>query len=106
MAERCRCYDEPDPPTRARCRLCGRIAGPIKHECHAIGCTVSVPPRMLMCRKHWYMIPKPLRDAVWATYVPGQEIRKDPTDEYMDAHLAAVRAVAEKEGRAQPKEPK
>jgi hypothetical protein len=69
------------------------------HVCHATGCKAKVPPKMLMCRKHWYMVPKPLRDRVWATYVSGQEIRKDPTDEYMDAQRAAVRAVEEREGR-------
>jgi hypothetical protein len=25
-----------------------------------------------MCRRHWFMVPKPLRDAVLATYRPGQ----------------------------------
>lgn len=69
------------------------------HACHAIGCNVQVPPRMLMCAKHWRMVPRDLQDAVWATYVEGQEIRKDPTDAYMDAQTNAVSAVAKKEGR-------
>lgn len=71
-----------------------------KHVCHAVGCNVSVPPKMLMCRRHWFMVPKPLRVAVWAAYVPGQETRKDPTDEYMSVQRAAVEAVARREGRA------
>lgn len=69
-----------------------------KHLCHAEGCSVPVPPRMLMCRRHWFMVPKPLRDAVWAEYRPGQEIDKRPSDAYMEVQQAAVRAVAEKEG--------
>jgi hypothetical protein len=24
-----------------------------------------VPPRMLMCREHWFAVPKKIRDAVW-----------------------------------------
>jgi len=68
-----------------------------EHRCHAQGCTVAVPPRLLMCRRHWRMVPAPLARAVWATYVPGQEIRKDPTITYLEAAQAAVAAVAEKE---------
>lgn len=58
-----------------------------------------MPPRMLMCRKHWRMVPSRLQDAVWATYRPGQERDKDPTDDYLDAARAAIDAVAEKEAR-------
>jgi hypothetical protein len=55
---------------------------------------------MLMCLKHWRMVPRVLQRRIWATYVPGQEIRKNPTAEYMEAQRAAVRAVEEREGRA------
>ena len=61
-----------------------------RHTCHATGCTVAVPPRMFMCKRHWFMLPKSTRDAVWAVYVPGQEIRKDPTDEYLTVTQNAI----------------
>ena len=67
------------------------------HLCHAQGCMTAVPPRMFMCGRHWRMVPKPMRDAIWATYVPGQERRKDPTPEYLDAAMDAVAKVAEME---------
>ena len=35
------------------------------------------------CRPHWYTLPKTLRSKVWAAYVPGQEITKTPTEEYV-----------------------
>lgn len=35
------------------------------------------------CPRHWYMLPKALRDKVWAAYVPGQEITKQPSEEYI-----------------------
>ena len=70
-----------------------------EHLCHAEGCTTPVPPRMLMCRRHWRMVPRALQAAVWAEYVPGQERRKDPTESYLDAAHEAIRAVAAKEGR-------
>lgn len=69
------------------------------HECHARGCHRSVPPRMLMCRTHWFMVPKRLQDEVWATYRPGQERDKSPSDEYLEAARAAVAAVADEEAR-------
>ena len=67
--------------------------------CHADGCSVEVPPRLLMCASHWRMVPRWLKKRVWATYVVGQEVRKDPTAAYMEAQRAAVDAVATKEGR-------
>jgi hypothetical protein len=69
------------------------------HTCHATGCTVSVPPAMFMHRAHWFALPKYLRDAVWDAYVPGQEIRKNPTREYIAAARAAIRFIEQQEGR-------
>ena len=73
-----------------------------EHLCHAEGCTVEVPPKMLMCRRHWRMVPARLQAAVWNAYVPGQERRKDPTGVYLAAAKAAIEAVAKKEGRRAP----
>lgn len=69
-----------------------------EHLCHAERCTVAVPPRMLMCKRHWFMVPKSLRDELWAKYVPGQERRKDPTEAYLDVAHRCIEAVAAKEG--------
>jgi hypothetical protein len=69
------------------------------HRCHAIGCQVEVPPRMLMCRAHWFRVPRPLQNEVWRWYRKGQEIRKDPSPEYLAAMAAAIDAVATAEGR-------
>ncbi len=70
------------------------------HTCHAIGCDVPTQPRMFMCRRHWAMLPKVNKDAIWANYVPGQERRKDPTPEYLAAAMAAINALAEIEKAA------
>ena len=69
------------------------------HTCHAVNCEVGVPPRMHMCKKHWFMVPKTLRDVLWAAYKPGQERRMDPSPTYLRAAAACVTAVAEKEGQ-------
>jgi hypothetical protein len=68
-----------------------------KHLCHAQDCTRPVPPKMFMCRTHWFMVPKPMQDRIWRHYVPGQERRKDPTLEYLAAAMEAIRYVAELE---------
>lgn len=70
-----------------------------KHLCHAEGCSVEVPPKMLMCLRHWRMVPQVVQREVWRHYVPGQEIRKDPTREYLAAMKNAIEAVADREGR-------
>lgn len=67
------------------------------HFCHALGCKVEVPPKLLMCLRHWRMVPKDLQARVWRTYRPGQEITKDPTEEYLEAADTAIRAVAQAE---------
>ena len=65
------------------------------HHCHWPGCQIEVPPRMWGCRAHWYSLPKRLRDGIWATYIPGQEITKTPTTEYIDAAKAVQAWIAE-----------
>lgn len=69
----------------------------MRHTCHALGCEKPVPPKMLMCLKHWRMVPRLMQSRIWATYRPGQEIDKNPSGEYLDAQSAAVRAVAARE---------
>lgn len=61
------------------------------HHCHAIACAAAVPPRMLMCRRHWAMVPAELQRAVWAHYRAGQEDDKRPSHAW---HLAATDAIA------------
>ena len=53
------------------------------HHCHWPGCKAKCAPAAWGCRAHWYSLPKRLRDKVWATYRPGQEVSKDPSDAYL-----------------------
>lgn len=76
------------------------------HTCHAIDCKANVPPEMLMCRRHWFMVPAILRKRVWATYRDGQCDDWEPSAAYCDAAKAAVLAVAKAEGKdPQPDHP-
>lgn len=67
------------------------------HDCHATNCTTRVPPKLFACKKHWFEIPKNIRDRIWATYEPGQENSKRPSREYLIAARAAIVFLAEKE---------
>lgn len=59
------------------------------HHCHWPGCKAQVPPAMWGCHKHWFALPKQLRDQIWSTYNPGQEIHGTPST----AYLVAAQAV-------------
>lgn len=68
------------------------------HTCHATGCDVAVPLEMFMCRRHWFSLPKVLRNRIWATYRPGQCDDWHITHEYANAAREAVQYIAAKEG--------
>lgn len=60
-----------------------------RHHCHWPDCTEQVPPAKWGCRRHWFMLPKRLRDLIWSTYRPGQEDSQTPSRDY----VAAAREV-------------
>ncbi|MGD9797565.1 MAG: hypothetical protein AB7V15_05585 [Acidimicrobiia bacterium] len=70
-----------------------------RHGCHWPGCETQVPPAMWGCKAHWFKLPKRLRDAIWDEYVPGQEARMDPSDEYLTV-AREVQAWIEEHGNA------
>jgi len=54
---------------------------------------------MLMCFRHWRMVPKSIQRRVWDAYVPGQcNLDPHPSEEWHEAADAAIAAVAEIEG--------
>lgn len=68
----------------------------IVHTCHWPNCTQRVPPVRWGCRKHWFALPLRLRNRIWATYVPGQEITKTPSAAYIAAAKEVQQWIAEK----------
>lgn len=67
------------------------------HTCHATGCEVPVPPEKFMCKRHWFSLPKVLRDWIWETYRPGQCNDWAISHEYANAARTAVRFIAQRE---------
>jgi hypothetical protein len=98
---RCRCWNDPNPPKGAVCRLCGRVApGELGHHCHARGCTIAVKPELLMCARHWRLVPRRVQREVWATYRRGQCDDMKPSEAWHVAADAAIGWVATQEGHS------
>lgn len=55
------------------------------HGCHWPGCEAQCAPAAWGCRRHWYMVPRRLRNKIWAAYRPAQEISKTPSRRYVEA---------------------
>lgn len=68
------------------------------HTCHATGCNKPVPPEMFMCKKHWFTLPKHLRNRIWKTYRVGQCDDWNISKEYSEAAKECVRYIAQLEG--------
>jgi hypothetical protein len=69
--------------------------GATSHRCHWIGCSMEILPRFFCCRAHWHALPKPIRREIWHHYRAGQEVRKNPSPEYIAAARAALNWIAE-----------
>lgn len=74
----------------------GRAGEEVSHTCHWPGCEREVPPKLWGCKQHWFRLPKRLRDRIWATYRPGQEITKDPSPEYWEAAMDVQRWIRDR----------
>lgn len=55
-----------------------------RHTCHYPGCTASVKPAFWGCPPHWFGLPAWARSMIWATYNPMQEIKKNPSKNYLE----------------------
>ncbi len=69
-------------------------AAALTHECPAPVCTEQVDPDMLMCPRHWYQVPGPLRRAVWIAWRRGAGAGSPAHRAAMRAAIAAVNRAA------------
>jgi hypothetical protein len=74
-------------------RTPGTGGRPVTHGCPAPACTEQAGPGRLMCPRHWYQVPKPLRRAVWIAWNRGAGAGSP-------AHAAAMRAAVAAVSRA------
>lgn len=66
----------------------------MSHHCHAHECNIDVPPKMFMCKKHWFSLPGDLRDRIWNEYRSGQEIDKSPSRRYLAVSFFCIAKLA------------
>lgn len=66
----------------------------MSHTCHAEACTKVIPPRLLMCARHWALVPSAWQRIVWREYRPGQEKDKRPSAQYLLVQAIVVAIVA------------
>lgn len=59
-------------------------------ECPVAGCTNKHDRSMLMCRGHWFSVPKPLRDELWRAYRSEEGVFSEAYDEAREACIAAA----------------
>jgi len=64
------------------------------HECPADGCEIQVEREHLMCREHWFLVPKPLRDQIWRAWREWENGRGSSA-EYIEARDEAIAAANE-----------
>lgn len=62
----------------------------MSHKCPKKGCETDVADDKLTCKEHWFLIPRPLRTAVWRAW---DNERGAGTPEHIAAIAAAVRAL-------------
>ena len=67
------------------------------HKCHADGCTTIVPTQMLMCRRHWRMVPPQIQRSVYQSWAVQQHT-SEPVERYVKARTAAIAAVKTRKG--------
>jgi hypothetical protein len=77
---------------------------PLNHTCHARGCETPCKPEMLMCGKHWRMVPAHIQRAVYKHYRAGQCDDKKPSRAWHDAADAAIKAVSAAENKVAPEQ--
>lgn len=70
------------------------------HHCHVRTCRTECPPEHLMCAAHWKKVPKPLQEAVYKHYRPGQCEDMNVSPEWVEAAEAAISYVEALERRA------
>lgn len=68
------------------------------HLCHWPSCKIEVPPAMFACKRHWYTLPLLLRNKVWQTYTPGQELTKRPSADYLEVAAEVQDWIRQYEG--------
>lgn len=71
----------------------------MKHHCHVYGCKTEVPPRLLMCARHWSLVPDVMKDLINRSFSTDQCKNKGarPSLTWLKAARAAINYVQDVE---------
>ena len=80
----------------------GHLTGLPKDACRCPipGCGDLIDSSRLMCRRHWYRVPKHLRDQVWASWRSGQGAYSREHHDAVRMAMAACRQRPRPAGRS------
>ena len=67
-------------------------------RCPIPGCKVDVASDMFACKRHWFSLPKYIRDEIWASYRDGIRKRTHPTKRWRMAAHNAMEYLRDKAG--------
>ncbi len=71
-----------------------------KHECAAPGCHAQIPPHLVMCQRHWFMLPRGTRQAINDVYQRGPTGGRSTDPRFLALVQDAAAWLAEHEGPA------
>ncbi|HEY9617697.1 MAG TPA: hypothetical protein V6C64_12685 [Microcoleaceae cyanobacterium] len=66
------------------------------HKCAAKDCPINVPPHLLMCLRHWTMVPQNIQTQVYQGWRRQQRSPKR-VEQYWQARQSAIGAVRQQE---------
>jgi hypothetical protein len=66
----------------------------MSHRCPGPGCDAQVPYEMLACRRHWYQVPRALRNAVYTAWRNGAGAATSAHTAALDAAISRMRPLS------------
>jgi hypothetical protein len=73
-------------------RLCLGAPMSTEHTCPGPRCEEQIPYELLACRRHWYQVPKPARNAVYGAWKNGAGAGTTAHTRAMEAAIKRMRA--------------
>ena len=64
-----------------------------EHFCHARGCARPVPAQMLMCARHWRLVPREIQTLLYKHWAAYRSARPNPDREQPLEVTAAIATV-------------
>lgn len=70
-------------------------------RCQAVDCITPVKSEMLMCRKHWFMVPSDIRSRVWQAWLDVGRGEAGAWEKHDKVKKLAIEAVKQQESKSE-----